>query len=102
MDVFEIAGIPIVNSVMKGFNGTVFAYGQTSSGKTYTMTGPDVDDEVLCGMIPRMVRAIFEFIAGCETHIEFTVKVGYAEIYLEKIKDLIDPSRVNLMIKEDR
>ena len=66
------------------------------------MTGPNVDDEELCGIIPRMVRAIFEFIAGCATHIEFTVRVGYAEIYLEKIKDLIDPSRSNLVIKEDR
>ena len=44
--IFEKAVKPIVDSVMEGFNGTVFAYGQTSSGKTHTMLGPSiVDDE---------------------------------------------------------
>lgn len=40
---------------MEGFNGTVLAYGQTSSGKTHTMTGPDIYNKVDRGIIPRMV-----------------------------------------------
>ena len=43
-DVYDISARPIVDSVLEGFNGTIFAYGQTSSGKTHTMMGPDMDD----------------------------------------------------------
>jgi kinesin family protein 5 len=100
--VYEIAAKSIVDSVMEGFNGTVFAYGQTSSGKTFTMTGPDIDDPDLQGIIPRMVRTVFENITSTDSHIEFTVKVSYCEIYMEKIKDLLDPEKNNLKIHEDR
>lgn len=50
----------IVQGVMEGFNGTVFAYGQTSSGKTHTMTGPDIMDLENRGVIPRMVSYVFD------------------------------------------
>lgn len=43
-DVFETAVLPVVDSVLEGFNGTILAYGQTSSGKTHTMLGPDIDN----------------------------------------------------------
>jgi hypothetical protein len=43
-DVYDIAAKPIIDSVLEGFNGTIFAYGQTSSGKTHTMTGPSIED----------------------------------------------------------
>jgi kinesin family protein 5 len=42
--VYDIAARPIIDSVLDGFNGTIFAYGQTSSGKTHTMQGPSIDD----------------------------------------------------------
>ena len=45
--VYNTTAKPVVYSVLDGFNGTVFAYGQTSSGKTFTMQGPDIDDEVI-------------------------------------------------------
>jgi kinesin family protein 5 len=45
---------------MEGFNGTVFAYGLTSSGKTHTMTGPDIFDLQNRGVIPRMVSYVFD------------------------------------------
>lgn len=51
-EVFQDAGLEIVESVLEGFNGTVLAYGQTSSGKTFTMTGPDIDHEEQMGIIP--------------------------------------------------
>ena len=101
-NVYEIAAKPIVDAVMQGFNGTVFAYGQTSSGKTFTMTGPDVEDSEYMGIIPRMVSTVFDDICAADEHIEFSVKVAYCEIYLEKIKDLLDTSRQNLKIHEDR
>lgn len=100
--VYEQAAKNIVESVMKGFNGTVFAYGQTSSGKTFTMSGPDIDDFEMQGIIPRMVHKVFEDISSTDSYIEFTVKVSYCEIYLEQIKDLINPDKNNLKIHEDK
>lgn len=102
VSVYEIAARPIVEAVMQGFNGTVFAYGQTSSGKTFTMTGPDLEDPTLMGIIPRMVSTVFYQIENADDHIEFQVKVSYCEIYMEKIKDLIDTTRKNLKVHEDR
>lgn len=101
-EVYEVAAKPIVESVMQGFNGTVFAYGQTSSGKTFTMTGSSIDDQVNRGIIPRMVRTVFQQIHDSTESIEFTVKVAYSEIYMERIKDLLDPSKSNLKVKEDK
>jgi kinesin family protein 5 len=45
--------------VIKGYNGTIFCYGQTSSGKTFTMEGPDIGNDELKGLIPRMMDRIF-------------------------------------------
>ncbi|CAG9314875.1 unnamed protein product [Blepharisma stoltei] len=100
--VYEKAARPIVESVMQGFNGTVFAYGQTSSGKTYTMTGPNSEDPNYMGIIPRMVTTIFVLIENADENIEFTVKISYCEIYCEKIRDLMISSKENLKIREDR
>lgn len=100
--VYESSARPIIESVLEGFNGTVLAYGQTGSGKTFTMTGADVDDERLKGIIPRMITTVFGTIAGASEHLEFTVKVGYCEIYMEKIKDLLNPVKNNLRVHEDK
>ena len=99
---YEEAVKPIVISVMGGFNGTVFAYGQTSSGKTHTMLGPNVMDEAERGMIPRMVSHIFEEIANAPQEMEFQVTVSMVEIYMEKVHDLINPSAQNLKIREEK
>ncbi|OMJ88868.1 hypothetical protein SteCoe_9068 [Stentor coeruleus] len=99
--VYETTAKQIVDAVMEGFNGTVFAYGQTSSGKTFTMAGPDIYDEQLKGIIPRMVFTVFDRISKSE-EMEFLVKVGFCEIYNEKIKDLIDPTRKDLKVSEDK
>ena len=94
--------MPIVDSVLEGFNGTILAYGQTSSGKTHTMLGPDIDDDVNKGIIPRMVAGIFGKIESAPEDIEFTVKVSFIEIYNEKIRDLLDPKKMNLKVREDK
>lgn len=101
-EVYEFAAKPVINAVLQGFNGTVFAYGQTSSGKTFTMEGSDIEDKVLQGVIPRMVWSLFDGICHSDEHIEFLVKVSIVEIYNERIRDLLDPRRDNLRIHEDR
>ncbi|CAE7197799.1 unnamed protein product [Symbiodinium pilosum] len=101
-EVYDYAAKPIINGVLRGFNGTVFAYGQTSSGKTHTMEGPDIEDEIQMGVIPRMVWSIFDGIDHAADYIEFLVKVSIVEIYNERIRDLLDPKKDNLKIHEDK
>lgn len=88
---------------MAGYNATIFAYGQTSSGKTYTMEGASIDDPELRGIIPRTATEIFNNVMAADENIEFIVKVSYIEIYMERIRDLLDPykSKVNLQVRED-
>ena len=99
-EVFESCGKKIVLDVLNGYNGTIFAYGQTGSGKTFTMEGPDVDDADIQGMIPRCIQTIFDAIDSADEHSTFSIEVSYVEIYLEKIRDLLDPTRDNLRIKK--
>ena len=85
---------------MKGYNGTIFAYGQTGSGKTYTMMGPDINEESQKGVIPNAIDHIFECIAADTTGAEIQLGVSYMEVYREVIRDLLDPSKVNLPVRE--
>ncbi|KAG0238950.1 hypothetical protein BGX31_003141 [Mortierella sp. GBA43] len=101
-DVFEYSISTIVDDVINGYNGTVFAYGQTGSGKTFTMMGPSIDDEETKGIIPRIVDRIFSSILAAPSTTEFTVKVSYMEIYMEKIRDLLNPINDNLPIHEEK
>ncbi|KIH54127.1 kinesin motor domain protein, partial [Ancylostoma duodenale] len=87
--VYMGAAYHIVQDVLSGYNGTVFAYGQTSSGKTHTMEGV-IGDPVMQGIIPRIVQDIFNHIYTMDTELEFHIKVSYFEIYNEKIRDLLD------------
>ena len=98
-DIYDFGVKGIIDSVLDGYNGTVLAYGQTSSGKTYTMQG-EMDEEIKQGIIPRMINHVFKFICKNEGT-DFMIKVSMIEIYQEKIRDLFDVSRVNLNIRED-
>jgi len=100
--IYDAAAKPIIDSVLEGFNGTIFAYGQTSSGKTHTMTGPNVENVEQQGIIPRMVRTVFTRIESAQDTIEFQVKVSMIEIYMEKIRDLLDTSKTDLKIHEEK
>jgi kinesin family protein 5 len=80
---------------MDGYNGTIFAYGQTGSGKSWSMEGIRGDDE-LAGIIPRMFDNLFLLISQADPDIEFSIKCSYMEIYMEKIKDLLDNKKTNL------
>ncbi|CAL5384887.1 unnamed protein product [Camellia sinensis] len=81
---------------MQGINGTVFAYGVTSSGKTHTMHG----EQKSPGIIPLAVKDVFGIIQETPGR-EFLLRVSYLEIYNEVINDLLDPTGQNLRIRED-
>ena len=99
--IFEQVAKPLILAAFEGINGTLFCYGQTASGKTYTMEGVP-SDENLRGIIPRMMQLIFEIISSNSTDIEFSVKCQYYQIYNEKIQDLIDIKKTDLNIREDK
>jgi kinesin family protein 5 len=100
-EVFEAAAKPVVQGVLDGYNGTIFAYGQTGSGKTYTMEG-FLSDPERKGIIPRMMDALFQGLVDASESTEFTLRVSFLEIYLERIHDLLDSSKNNLQVKEDK
>ena len=73
------------------------------TGKTFTMEG-DITNEKMKGIISRSVEALFDGVAEADEDIEFTFKVSYVEIYMEKIRDLLDDTRLknNLIVREDK
>lgn len=82
----EIA-YPLVEGVLEGYNGTVFAYGQTGCGKSFTMQGVH-DPASQRGIIPRSFEHIFEAIDASE-NMKYLVHASYLEIYNEEIRDLL-------------
>ena len=77
---FDSSVIPIIDEVLQGFNCTVFAYGQTGTGKTYTMEG-DLHGEVNAGIIPRSIKLIFSRLKAANT--EFSIRISFLELYNE-------------------
>ncbi|NWI17167.1 CENPE protein, partial [Crypturellus soui] len=97
-ELYEGVAVPIVQSAVQGYNGTIFAYGQTASGKTYTMMGNDNS----MGVIPKAIQHVFKII--CESpDREFLLRVSYMEIYNETITDLLCDIRKKkpLVVRED-
>lgn len=88
--VYDECAYSLVESVLQGYNGTIFAYGQTGCGKSHTMMGVPSDPE-LRGIIPNCFKHIF----GCideDSAIEgkrFLVRCSYLEIYNEEVYDLL-------------
>lgn len=101
-DIFDFSIKPTVDDILNGYNGTVFAYGQTGAGKSYTMMGTDIDNDDGRGVIPRIVEQIFASILASPGTIEYTVRVSYMEIYMEKIRDLLAPQNDNLPVHEEK
>jgi len=102
--VYETTARPVVDSALQGYNATIFAYGQTGTGKTYTMEGFNIEGNVEeRGIIPRAIEQIFGHI---QTHasptMRFLVRASYLQIYNEQISDLLKPERNNLTIREDK
>uniref|UniRef100_A0AAY4EWU5 Kinesin-like protein n=1 Tax=Denticeps clupeoides TaxID=299321 RepID=A0AAY4EWU5_9TELE len=99
--VYNTCAKQIVKDVLGGYNGTIFAYGQTSSGKTHTMEGK-LHDPHNMGIIPRIADDIFNHIFAMDENLEFHIKVSYFEIYMDKIRDLLDVTKTNLAVHEDK
>ncbi|NWX00924.1 CENPE protein, partial [Caloenas nicobarica] len=95
---YESVAVPIIQSAVQGYNGTIFAYGQTASGKTYTMMG----NEYSPGIIPKAIQQVFKIICEIPDR-EFLLRVSYMEIYNETITDLLCDIRKKkpLGIRED-
>mmetsp|Transcript_102480 Transcript_102480/g.298931 ORF Transcript_102480/g.298931 Transcript_102480/m.298931 type:complete len:783 (-) Transcript_102480:221-2569(-) len=110
-DIFEQAA-PIVSGTMEGYNGTIFCYGITGSGKTYTMTGPPEDigndrDSPTAGIVQRVSRRMFEYIRDRSPQGEvFVVEASFLEIYShdgthEQLIDLLADDDKKLEVKQD-
>ncbi|KAL0426556.1 UNVERIFIED_CONTAM: Kinesin-like protein KIN-5C [Sesamum latifolium] len=107
-DLYEQAVVPIVNEVLEGFNCTIFAYGQTGTGKTFTMegeckrskSGPAGELPPEAGVIPRAVKQIFDTLEG--QNAEYSVKVTFLELYNEEITDLLAPEELSKVALEDK
>lgn len=95
--VYEVVAKPVVESVLDGYNGTIMAYGQTGTGKTYTLGQLGEEDTAGRGI---MVRAMEDILAGICLETD-TVLVSYFQLYMETIQDLLDPSNDNISITED-
>lgn len=87
-EVYDETAFPLVESVLEGYNGTIFAYGQTGCGKTHTMLGLR-DDPEQKGIIPNAFDHIFGCIDEKEGNTKFLVRASYLEIYNEEIRDLL-------------
>ncbi|KAL2480435.1 P-loop containing nucleoside triphosphate hydrolase superfamily protein [Abeliophyllum distichum] len=94
--VYDVASQHVISGAMEGINGTIFAYGVTSSGKTHTMHG----DQRSPGIIPLAVKDAFGIIQETPSR-EFLLRVSYLEIYNEVVNDLLNPAGQNLRIRED-
>eukprot|EP00730_Choanoeca_flexa_P003815 TRINITY_DN11513_c0_g1_i1.p1 TRINITY_DN11513_c0_g1~~TRINITY_DN11513_c0_g1_i1.p1 ORF type:complete len:1296 (+),score=285.48 TRINITY_DN11513_c0_g1_i1:64-3951(+) len=96
--VYTTAVKPVVESVLQGYNGSVIAYGQTGTGKTFTIEGALEGEHR--GVIPRCVSHVFDHIQAAPEDSQYLVRVSYLQIYNEKISDLLNPGSDNLKIRE--
>ena len=87
-DIYNSVGRDIVDGVVNGINGTIFAYGQTSSGKTFTMLGAEESK----GILEMAAEEIFTLIGQCEGR-DFLLRVSFVEIYNEMIRDLLSDAK---------
>ena len=95
---------PSIKSLLEGYNSTIIAYGQTGTGKTYTMEGFTlIPFDEKRGLVPRVVEDIFSYINSYEkNNIKFSIRSSYLQIYNEYISDLLFPEKKNLNIREDK
>ena len=115
-ELYEAAGRKIMNFFCDGYNATIFAYGQSGSGKTFSMLGPEEVTETLVnksetippevfelfGILPRATFHIFESINEGQSHgTKYEIRVSYIEVYNEMINDILAcPPNQNLKLRE--
>jgi hypothetical protein len=103
-EVYEQTAKPAVISILEGYNSTIFAYGQTGTGKTFTMEGFTYSSsDTQRGIIPRSIDEIFNYIESLSnSDTKFMVRASYLQIYNESISDLLKPEKISLQIREDK
>jgi len=95
-EIFEKVGHPIVRRTFEGYNSCIFAFGQTNSGKTYTISGtPDSP-----GIISLAVKCFFDYIAS-QPDRRSLLRIAFLEVYNEQLKDLLSDKAAPLTIQED-
>ena len=93
-----VTGVPLVQSVMRGYNGTLIAYGQTAAGKTYTLGEHGMSDPIHAGLMPRMLCRLM---ASVQNRGVSEVRMQYVQLYLEQVFDLLVPQSAVLSLRED-
>eukprot|EP00771_Trimastix_marina_P000712 gnl/Trimastix_PCT/1739.p1 GENE.gnl/Trimastix_PCT/1739~~gnl/Trimastix_PCT/1739.p1 ORF type:complete len:727 (-),score=278.09 gnl/Trimastix_PCT/1739:139-2319(-) len=96
VSVYQDLGISCLEKAFEGYNATIFAYGQTGAGKSFSMTGAPG----LPGIIPQMNEGMFERIRAAPPNMQYLVSVSFLEIYNEEIRDLLDPTHTNLKVRQ--
>nr|CAI5842974.1 unnamed protein product [Callosobruchus analis] len=103
IDLYLNVVAPLIKDVISGYNCTVFAYGQTGTGKTYTMTGDKCSiiknwkEDEDAGIIPRAAHHIFYELDRLKIR-DYTIKVSYIELYNEEIRDLLSNDENTLQL----
>ncbi|CAI2369750.1 unnamed protein product [Moneuplotes crassus] len=103
-EVFNTVGQRVIDGVLNGYNGTIFAYGMTGTGKTFSMLGKynfgkELDSNEDRGIIPRSIEKIFDHSTEDESH-DYSISVGFIQIYMEMIQDLLEPNNKLIKIRE--
>lgn len=99
---YEESCFNIIECALEGFNSTIFAYGQTGCGKSFTMQGPSNAGDDMKGVIPNSFSHIFQFIKASKD-VEFLIRCSYLELYNEEIRDLLcnPKNQTKCELKED-
>lgn len=100
---FSTIGLPMMKDALRGINGTLVAFGQTGSGKTFSSFGPEPITNApfeMLGIIPLSFSYLFEAAARDETVTNLIVEIEVVEIYLGRLRDLLEPK--DLKTKRDK
>ncbi|XP_062215239.1 kinesin-like protein KIN-12C [Phragmites australis] len=109
-DAFDLLGLPMIESSLAGFNTSLVCYGQSGTGKTYTMWGPlaamvdSVSDHADLGVVPRVFQNLFSQIQSRQEsspETSYQWRCSFLEVHNEQINDLLDPSQRDLHIREN-
>ncbi|RLN41120.1 kinesin-like protein KIN12B [Panicum miliaceum] len=111
-DAFDLVGLPMIENALAGFNTSLVCYGQSGTGKTYTMWGPlgamvdSGSDHADRGVVPRVFQNLFSRIqrtqeSSLEKQTSYQCRCSFLEVHNEQINDLLEPSQRDLQIREN-
>lgn len=91
-ELYNEIGAPILDAAFNSYNGTIFAYGQTGAGKTFSMSGVSGMPGIVPLMNAELFKRVSHTVANAVQPVEFLIQASYLEIYMEKIRDLLNPA----------